>query len=58
MLDIIDYRAFVDGDWTWSFYDAKNKRLYIPDFPSSAKALRVTATDEAGNVGVFITEFP
>jgi hypothetical protein len=58
MLDIIDYRAFVDGDWTWSFYDAKNKRLYIPDFPSSAKALRVTATDEAGNVGLFITEFP
>lgn len=58
LLDIVDYEAYVDGTWTWAYYDAKNRRLYIPQQGHSGGLLRLSAEDEAGNRSTFEATLP
>ena len=58
LLDIVDYEAYVDGAWTWAYYDAKNRRLYIPQQGHSGGLLRLSAEDEAGNRSTFEATLP
>ena len=58
LLDIVDYDAYVDGTWTWAYYDAKNRRLYIPKQGKSGGLLRLSAEDEAGNRTTFDATLP
>ncbi len=58
LLDIPHYGAEVNGSWTWSYYDAKNKRLYIPKGPHSSGVLTLFAQDEAGNRSTFEGTIP
>lgn len=58
LLDITDYQAFIDNEWTWAYYDAKNQRLYIPKQRHSHGSLRLTAEDEAGNRSTFEAVLP
>ncbi|MFZ8962719.1 MAG: hypothetical protein ACO2YM_04480, partial [Schleiferiaceae bacterium] len=53
LLDITHYGAEINGQWTWSYYDAKNKRLYIPQGAQRSGSLTLFAQDEAGNRTTF-----
>ena len=58
LLDVVDYDAYVDGTWTWAYYDAKNRRLYVPKKGPSGGLLRLSAEDEAGNRSTFEATLP
>ena len=58
LLDITQYGAEIDGTWTWSYYDAKNKRLYIPKGTQTSGAMKLFAQDEAGNRTTFEGTLP
>jgi hypothetical protein len=57
LLDIVDYDVWINDQWQWAYYDAKNKRLHIPKSEDLSELhganMRVRAKDEAGNLSTF-----
>lgn len=62
LLDIVDYSVWINQVWHWSYYDAKNKRLYIPkpqiSGMMSGTNMQIRAKDEAGNLSTFDVTLP
>jgi murein DD-endopeptidase MepM/ murein hydrolase activator NlpD len=58
LLDIVDYDVYLNGQWLWAYYDAKNGRLYIPKPMQQPGTLKIVAKDEAGNISTFEQNIP
>lgn len=54
LLDIINYRVEIDGEWSWAYYDAKKENLLIPiSFDKDRIDFKIFAEDEGHNGTTF-----